>query len=53
MLFGALALAVIYTAIGYCYHLKGGGATVPSALFLVLVLAAIGSYAMSLAPVVG
>ena len=25
MLFGAAGLALIYTAIGYCYHLKGGG----------------------------
>ena len=52
MLFGAAGLAVIYTAIGYCYHLKGGGAPVPNTLFLVLVLAAIACYSMSLAPVV-
>jgi MFS transporter, SP family, xylose:H+ symportor len=51
MLFGAAALTVIYTAIGYCYHLKGAGGAVPNALFLALVLAAIGAYAMSLAPV--
>ena len=51
MLIGAAALAVIYTAIGLCYHLKGGGFMVPNSLFLTLVLAAIASYAMSLAPV--
>ena len=51
MLFGAAGLALIYTAIGYCYHLKGGGGVVPNTLFLVLVLAAIGAYSMSLAPV--
>ncbi|MEI6786443.1 MAG: sugar porter family MFS transporter [Verrucomicrobiota bacterium] len=51
MLFGAAALAVIYTAIGYCYHLKGGGGLVPNTLFLGLVLAAIAAYSMSLAPV--
>jgi sugar porter (SP) family MFS transporter len=51
MLVGAAALAVIYTAIGLCYHLKGGGSAVPNAVFLGLVLAAIASYAMSLAPV--
>ena len=51
MLIGAAALCVIYLAIGYCYRLKGGGVAVPNTLFLVLVLAAIGSYAMSLAPV--
>ena len=52
MLFGAAGLAVIYVAIGYCYHLKGAGAMVSPGLFLVLVLAAIGTYSMSLAPVV-
>jgi sugar porter (SP) family MFS transporter len=51
MLFGAACLAVIYAAIGYCYHLKGGGAFVPNTLFLGLVLAAIAAYSMSLAPV--
>ncbi len=51
MLFGAAGLTLIYTAIGYCYHAKGGGAAVPNALFLGLVLGAIGAYAMSLAPV--
>jgi sugar porter (SP) family MFS transporter len=52
MLFGAAGLALIYTGIGYCYHVKGAGSAVPNTLFLVLVLAAIGCYAMSLAPVV-
>lgn len=52
MLFGAAGLAVIYVAIGYCYHLKGAGTVVPPRLFLILVLAAIGTYSMSLAPVV-
>jgi sugar porter (SP) family MFS transporter len=52
MLFGAAGLALIYVAIGYCYHLKGAGAVVPPFLFLGLVLAAIGTYSMSLAPVV-
>jgi sugar porter (SP) family MFS transporter len=40
MLFGAAGLTLIYTALGYCYH-----------LFLALVLAAIATYSMSLAPV--
>jgi sugar porter (SP) family MFS transporter len=46
MLFGAAALALIYSAIAYCYvvHVQGW-------LLLVLVLMAIGAYAMSLAPV--
>ena len=46
MLFGAAGLAVIYTAMGFCYanHVQG----LP---VLLLVLAAIGCYAMSLAPV--
>jgi len=51
MLFGAAGLAVIYVAIGYCYHLKSAGGSVPPLLFLALVLAAIGTYSMSLAPV--
>lgn len=46
MLFGSAALAVIYTVMGFCYH--GGVKGWP---MLLLVLAAIGSYAMSLAPV--
>src|SRR5581483_2387746 len=46
MLFGAAALAVIYTAMGLCYN--GGVKGLP---MLLLVLAAIGAYAMSLAPV--
>jgi len=46
MLFGAAGLAVIYTAMGVCYRgdVKGWP-------MLVLVLAAIGCYGMSLAPV--
>lgn len=51
MLFGAAGLALIYVAIGYCYHVKSGGGSVPPMVFLVLVLAAIGTYSMSLAPV--
>lgn len=51
MLVGSAGLTVIYVSIGLCYWLKGGGTAVPNTLFLVLVLAAIGSYAMSLAPV--
>ena len=46
MLFGSAALAVIYFAMGFCYH--SGVKGLP---MLLLVLAAIGSYAMSLAPV--
>jgi sugar porter (SP) family MFS transporter len=46
MLFGSAALAVIYGIMGYCY--KGGVQGLP---MLLLVLAAIGCYAMSLAPV--
>ena len=46
MLFGAAGLAVIYTVMGFCYanHVQGFPV-------LLLVLAAIGCYAMSLAPV--
>jgi len=47
MLFGSAALAVIYLALGFCYF--SGVKGLP---MLLLVLAAIGSYAMSLAPVV-
>src|SRR4029077_16578750 len=46
MLIGAAGLGVIYTAMGFCYH--GGVKGLP---MLLLVLAAIGCYAMSLAPV--
>jgi sugar porter (SP) family MFS transporter len=46
MLFGSAALAVIYVGMGFCYH-----AHVTGAPMLLLVLAAIGCYAMSLAPV--
>src|SRR5512137_463104 len=51
MLIGADAVAKIYTDIGFCYRLEAGGSAVPNSLFLGLVLAAIASYAMSLAPV--
>ena len=46
MLFGAAGLAVIYIALGLCYFLGVQGWPL-----LLLVLAAIGCYAMSLAPV--
>ncbi|MBC7788873.1 MAG: MFS transporter, partial [Anaerolineae bacterium] len=46
MLFGAASLAAIYTTLGLCF-----GAGVTGMPMLVLVLAAIGCYAMSLAPV--
>ena len=46
MLFGSAGLAVIYTAMGFCYASGVHGLPV-----LLLVLAAIGCYAMSLAPV--
>lgn len=47
MLFGSAALAIIYIAMGCCY--SSGVKGLP---MLLLVLAAIGCYAMSLAPVV-
>jgi len=47
MLFGSAALAVIYLALGLCYFTGVKGLPM-----LLLVLAAIGCYAMSLAPVV-
>jgi sugar porter (SP) family MFS transporter len=46
MLFGSAALALIYIAMGFCY--SSGVKGLP---MLLLVLAAIGCYAMSLAPV--
>jgi sugar porter (SP) family MFS transporter len=46
LLFGAASLAVIYTILGCCYH-----SGVQGWPMLILVLAAIGCYAMSLAPV--
>ena len=46
MLFGSAALALIYCAMGLCYRQHVQGLPV-----LLLVLAAIGCYAMSLAPV--
>ena len=47
MLFGSAALAIIYFTLGFCYF--SGVKGLP---MLLLVLAAIGAYAMSLAPVV-
>ncbi|HZM02452.1 MAG TPA: sugar porter family MFS transporter [Candidatus Saccharimonadales bacterium] len=47
MLFGSLSLAVIYTVLGYCYQTHVTGLPM-----LLLVLAAIACYSMSLAPVV-
>jgi sugar porter (SP) family MFS transporter len=47
MLFGSAALAIIYLALGFCYFTGVKGLPM-----LLLVLAAIGCYAMSLAPVV-
>ena len=46
MLFGAASLAVVYSVMGFCYHTHVQGWPM-----LALVLAAIASYAMSLAPV--
>jgi sugar porter (SP) family MFS transporter len=46
MLVGAAGLAIIYSALGFCYHSHIQGMPM-----LLLVLAAIGCYAMSLAPV--
>jgi MFS family permease len=46
LLFGSAGLAVIYIAMGFCYYSGIKGLPV-----LLLVLAAIGCYAMSLAPV--
>jgi len=46
MLLGAAGLAVIYVALGFCYH-----AHVQGLPMLLLVLAAIACYSMSLAPV--
>jgi sugar porter (SP) family MFS transporter len=47
MLFGSMGLAVIYTVMGFCFQNQVKGLPM-----LLLVLAAIGCYAMSLAPVV-
>jgi sugar porter (SP) family MFS transporter len=52
MLLGSAGLAIAYVAIGYCYHVKSSGGNIPPMLFLGLVLVAIATYAMSLAPVV-
>ena len=46
MLFGAAGLAVIYTILGFCYHAGMQGLPL-----LLLVLAAIACYSMSLAPI--
>ena len=46
MLFGSAGLAIIYTVIGFCYHGQVKGPPM-----LLLVLAAIACYSMSLAPV--
>ena len=46
MLFGSAALAIIYGIMGFCYHSGIKGLPV-----MILVLAAIGCYAVSLAPV--
>jgi sugar porter (SP) family MFS transporter len=46
MLLGSAGLAIIYIAMGFCYHSEVKGAPM-----LLLVLAAIASYSMSLAPV--
>ncbi|WP_165022909.1 sugar porter family MFS transporter [Dysgonomonas sp. ZJ279] len=46
LLFGAIGLACIYAALGTCYYLEVSGLSV-----LVLVMLAIGCYAMTLAPI--
>ena len=46
MLFGCASLALIYVAVGYLYHAHLGGLPL-----LVLIVAAIASYAMTLAPI--
>ncbi|WP_165042522.1 sugar porter family MFS transporter [Dysgonomonas sp. ZJ709] len=46
LLFGAIGLACIYAALGTCYYLEVSGIAV-----LVLVMLAIGCYAMTLAPI--
>ena len=53
MLFGLASLTILYVALGFCFkiHDTHPGAVSPY-VFLGLVLAAIGCYAMSLAPVV-
>jgi MFS family permease len=52
MLLGSIGLSFIYLVIGYCYYLKAGNTVVPPWIFLTLVLAAIGLYSMTLAPIV-
>jgi len=51
MLFGTASLAFVYLLLGGAYLAKASGAAVPNVVFLLLVLAAIACYAMSLAPV--
>jgi SP family sugar porter-like MFS transporter len=46
MLFGCASLAAIYVMVGYLYHTHQGGLSL-----LVLLVAAIGCYAMTLAPI--
>jgi len=46
LLFGAIGLALIYAALGACYYFQVSGIAV-----LLLVMLAIGCYAMSLAPI--
>jgi MFS family permease len=46
MLFGCAALAIIYVCMGYLYHVHRGGLPL-----LLLIVAAIASYAMTLAPI--
>ena len=53
MLFGAAGLAFDLHGHRLLLPSQGRGPAVPDTLFLVLVLSAIGAYAMSLAPVVG
>ncbi len=52
MLIGALGLTIIYLALGGCYYAMGRGQHLPGPVVLGLILAAIGCYAMTLAPVV-
>lgn len=51
MLFGTGSLAFVYLLLGGAYLAKASGVALPNSAFLVLVLAAIACYAMSLAPV--
>lgn len=51
MMLGTDALIGMYVLITLAYQIKALGSAVPNTLFLVLILGAIASYAMSLAPV--